>query len=78
MILAVNVNAAVDRIFFIDRFVPGAVMRPSKRCSASAARGWTVGRPARVGRAASGRDVYCRQNGEILAELLREHDIPAS
>lgn len=76
MILAVNVNAAIDWVFFIDRFIPGAHMRPHKTVLSVGGKGLdtalvlqTIGAPTWAITFAAGK------NGEILAGLLADRHV---
>ncbi len=42
MFLTVNPNAAIDRILFIDRFIPGGVMRPEKVIDSVGGKGFDI------------------------------------
>ena len=76
MILAVNVNAAIDWVFFIDRFIPGAHMRPHKTVLSVGGKGLdtalvlqTIGAPTQAVTFAAGK------NGETLSHLLAERHV---
>jgi len=76
MILAVNANAAVDQVLFIDRFAGGTTMRTGRcvlsvggKALDSAVVLKTLGAPVRAVSLAAGR------TGETLAGLLRERGI---
>lgn len=77
MILAINANAAVDQVLFIDQFIPGSVMRPSRSVLSVGGKGLdtavilkTLGAPVQAVSFIAG------ENGKILARLLSEKDIP--
>lgn len=76
MILAINANAAVDQVLFIDRFAGGTTMRTGRwvlsvggKALDSAVALKTLGAPVRAVSLVAGR------NGETLAGLLREREI---
>lgn len=76
MILAINANAAVDIVMFIDRFLPGDTMRPTRvvrsvggKSLVSAVILRALGAPVKAVSFAAGR------NGETLASLLQDHQI---
>ncbi|HEX5807843.1 MAG TPA: hexose kinase [Anaerolineales bacterium] len=77
MILCINANAALDNILFIDRFRSGETMRPIREAMGVGGKGLdsalvlrTLGAPVRAVSFAAGR------NGQTLADLLRERDVP--
>ena len=76
MILAVNVNAAIDWVFFVNRFIPGAHMRPHKTVLSVGGKGLdtalvlkTIGAPTQAVTFAAGK------NGEVLAGLLTDRQV---
>jgi 1-phosphofructokinase family hexose kinase len=76
MILAINANAAIDQVLFIDRFTSGSLMRTNRwvlsvggKALDSAVVLKTLGAPVHAISLVAGR------NGETLAELLRERGI---
>jgi 1-phosphofructokinase family hexose kinase len=76
MILAVNVNAAIDWVFFIDRFIPGAHIRSSKVVLSVGGKGLdtalvlqTIGAPTQAITFIAGK------NGETLAGLLASRHV---
>jgi 1-phosphofructokinase family hexose kinase len=76
MILAINVNAALDRIFFIDRFVPNTDMRAARSTLSIGGKGLdaalvlqTLNAPVKAISFMAGK------NGEILKSLLDQHRI---
>lgn len=76
MILAINANAAVDQVLFIDRFAGGTTMRTGRwvlsvggKALDAAVALKTLGAPVRAVSLVAGR------NGETLAGLLREREI---
>lgn len=76
MILAINANAAVDQVLFIDRFAGGTTMRTGRwvvsvggKALDSAVVLKTLGAPVRAVSLVAGR------TGETLAGLLREREI---
>jgi 1-phosphofructokinase family hexose kinase len=78
MILAINANAAIDWVFFIDEFVPGGVMRPSHAVLSVGGKSLdaavvlkTLGAPVQAVSFAAG------QNGKTLAALLAGKEIPS-
>ena len=79
MILAVNVNAALDNVYLIDTFVPGAHMRAQKAVLSVGGKGLdtavvlkTLGAPVRAISFIAGR------NGQTLAELLAQKQIEST
>ena len=75
-ILVINIHAALDRIFFIDRFVPDAHMRAKKALECIGGKGLDtavvlkeLGAPLRAVTFIAGA------NGQILARLLIEKGI---
>jgi 1-phosphofructokinase family hexose kinase len=77
MILAINVNAALDKVYFIDRFVPDTHMRVSKTNLYIGGKGLdtalvlqTLGAPTLAISFIAGK------NGESLAKLLDQNRIP--
>ncbi len=75
-ILVINIHAALDRIFFIDRFVPDAHMRAKKALECIGGKGLDtavvlkeLGAPLRAVTFIAGA------NGQILARLLAEKGI---
>lgn len=78
MILTINANAAVDLIFFIERFLPGETMRPARWLYSVGGKGLdtavvlkALGAPQKAVSFIAGR------NGELLASLLKERNIDA-
>jgi 1-phosphofructokinase family hexose kinase len=76
MILAINANAAIDQVLFIEQFIGGTVMRPHNwvlsvggKALDSAVVLKTLGAPVQAVSLVAGR------NGETLAGLLREREI---
>jgi 6-phosphofructokinase 2 len=77
MILTINANAAVDNILFIDRFRSGETMRPNHVVTGVGGKGLdsalvlrALGAPVQAISFAAGH------NGQILADLLKEKDVP--
>ncbi|MCE1255040.1 MAG: hexose kinase, partial [Anaerolineae bacterium] len=76
MILAINVNAAIDWIYFIDRFTPGSTMRVKKAVLGVGGKGLdaalvlhTLGAPHKALSFAAGH------NGKLLADLLAKRGV---
>jgi len=76
MIVAVNANAAVDQVMFIDRFAPGTTMRPARTVMSVGGKALdsavvlrALGAPLRAISFVAGR------NGQTLADLLAERQI---
>ncbi|MCE1253660.1 MAG: 1-phosphofructokinase family hexose kinase [Anaerolineae bacterium] len=76
MILAINTNAALDRVVFIDRFVPNTSMRTNRSALSIGGKGLdaalvlqTLGAPVKAVSFMAGK------NGEILADLLDKNKI---
>ena len=76
MILAINANAAIDWIYFIDRFTPGSAMRVKKAVLGVGGKGLdaalvlrTLGAPLKAVSFAAG------QNGKVLADLLAQRKV---
>jgi 1-phosphofructokinase family hexose kinase len=76
MILVINLNAAIDRIFFIDRFTPDTHMRTQKALLSIGGKGLCT---ARVLKSLSADhcaiSFIAGKNGKILEELLRKLEI---
>jgi 1-phosphofructokinase family hexose kinase len=77
MILAVNVNAAIDWVYFIDRFVPNTHMRVKKAVLSIGGKGLdaalvlqTLGAPTLA------LSFIAGENGRVLADLLDQKKIP--
>ena len=76
MILAINVNAALDRIFFIDRFVPNTHMRTSKSVLSVGGKGLDAALVLKTLDApVCALSFIAGKNGKILEELLNKHQI---
>lgn len=78
MILAINANAAVDQVLFIDQFLPGATMRPSRSVLSVGGKSLdaavvikTLGGPVQAVSFIAG------QNGKTLERLLESKGIPS-
>ncbi len=76
MILTINVNAALDRVFFIERFIPNTHMRTDRAVLSVGGKGLdtalvlqTLGAPVRALSFIAGK------NGETLAGLLEQQQI---
>ena len=76
MILAINVNAALDRVLFIERFVPNTSMRTAHATLSVGGKGLdaalvlqTLGAPLKALSFMAGK------NGEILSSLLEKNHI---
>lgn len=77
MILCINANAAIDNVLFIDRFLSGETMRPNRVVTGVGGKGLDtalvlqkLGAPVHAISFAAG------YNGQMLADLLRERDVP--
>lgn len=76
MILAINVNAALDRIFFIDRFAPNTHMRSSKAVLSVGGKGLDTALVLKTLDApVCALSFIAGKNGKILEELLNKHQI---
>jgi len=76
MILSINVNAALDRIFFIDRFIPGAHMRTHSALSSVGGKGLTTSVVLQtLGAPVCAVSFIAGKNGETLAGLLDQRHI---
>jgi 1-phosphofructokinase family hexose kinase len=78
MILTINANAAVDIVMFIERFIPGETMRPTRVVPSVGGKGLdtavvlqALGAPHKAVSFAAGR------NGETLERLLKDRHIDA-
>lgn len=78
MILAINANAAVDLVLFIERFLPGGVMRPSRSVLSVGGKSLDA---AVVIRSLDGPvqvvSFIAGENGRILAGLLEQKGVPS-
>ncbi len=76
-ILAINTHAALDRIFFIERFVPETNMRACKVVEAIGGKGLDVAAVLKSLEApVQAISFIAGKNGEILADLLHQKQIP--
>lgn len=76
MILAINLNAAIDRIYFLDRFVPGAHNRAQKTLLNVGGKGLCVARVLKtLGAPHRAISFIAGKNGKALAKLLRQDGI---
>jgi 1-phosphofructokinase family hexose kinase len=76
MILAVNVHAALDRVFFIDHFEPETHMRPSKTIECVGGKGLDVAVALKtLGASLKAITFIAGKNGTALAELLDQKGI---
>jgi len=76
-ILAINTHAALDRIFFIDRFIPETHMRTSKVVDAIGGKGLDVAAVLKSLEApVQAISFIAGKNGELLADLLHQKQIP--
>ncbi|MBE0695863.1 MAG: hypothetical protein IH586_02980, partial [Anaerolineaceae bacterium] len=78
MILALNANAAIDQVLFIDRFLPGGVMRPNRSVLSVGGKSLdaavvikTLGGPVEAVSFIAG------ENGKTLQRLLESKEIPS-
>jgi 1-phosphofructokinase family hexose kinase len=78
VILAINANAAIDQVLFIDQFLPGATMRPSRSVLSVGGKSLdaavvikTLGGPVQAVSFIAG------QNGKTLERLLESKGIPS-
>jgi 1-phosphofructokinase family hexose kinase len=76
MILTINLNAALDRIYFIDRFKPDTHMRTQKALLSIGGKGLCVARVLKsLGTSHCAISFIAGTNGEILAGLLGQLEI---
>jgi len=77
VILAINTHAALDRIFFIDRFIPETNMRTSRVVEAIGGKGLDVAAVLKSLEApVQAISFIAGKNGETLADLLHQKQIP--
>ena len=75
-ILVINIHAALDRIFFIDRFVPDAHMRAKKTLECIGGKGLDTAVVLKeLGAVLRAVTFIAGANGQILARLLAEKGI---
>ncbi len=76
MYLTVTANAALDRILFIDRFIPGTVMRPNKMVESVGGKGLDSSVVLRaLGQQTLALSFMAGVNGDILTGLLDGYGI---
>ena len=77
IILAINTHAALDRIFFIDRFIPETEMRTSKVVESIGGKGLDVAAVLKsLGAPVQAISFIAGKTGETLADLLHQKQIP--
>ena len=78
MILAIDLNAALDRIYFIDRFIPGTHIRAQKNLLSVGGKGLCAARVLKtLGAPHRAISFIAGKNGKTLAKLLSQNDIDA-
>jgi 1-phosphofructokinase family hexose kinase len=74
--LTVTPNSALDRIFFIDRFVPGTHMRPHKMIESVGGKGFDASVVLRaLGQETVGAGFVAGETGNQLVRLLEKYGI---
>jgi 1-phosphofructokinase family hexose kinase len=77
MILTINANAGLDIVMFIDRFISGGTMRPTRVVPSVGGKGLDTAVVLRaLGAPVQAVSFVAGRNGEILAELVQERGIP--
>lgn len=78
MILTINANAAVDIVFYIDRFISGETMRPTKVVYSVGGKGLDTAVVLQaLGAQHKAVSFIAGRNGETLAGLLKERGVEA-
>ena len=78
MILTITVNAALDRVIFIESFVPSTVMRSSRMIDCVGGKGLDSSVVlSTLGAEQLALGFIAGQNGRILGQLLSRYQIPA-
>ncbi len=78
MILAVNANAAIDQVLFIDHFRAGGVMRPTRSVLSIGGKSLDAAMVLKVlGAPVQAVSFIAGQNGKTLAGLLESKGIPS-
>jgi 1-phosphofructokinase family hexose kinase len=76
MYLTVTANSALDRVFFIDRFVPGTVMRPERVVEAVGGKGFDASVALRaLGLETTALGFVAGETGRALVNLLEDYGI---
>jgi 1-phosphofructokinase family hexose kinase len=76
MFLTINPNSAIDRILFIDQFVPGGVMRPEKVVDSIGGKGFDIAVALRgLGQDVMALGFRAGQGGVLLERMLDEYRI---
>jgi 1-phosphofructokinase family hexose kinase len=76
MFLTVNPNAAIDRILFIERFLPGGVMRPEKVVDSIGGKGFDIAVALRgLGQDVMALGFRAGQGGMLLEKMLDDYGI---
>lgn len=77
MILAMNANAAVDRVIFIDQFWPGETMRTNREVVSVGGKGLDIAQVlAALGAPVQALTFIAGENGRLLERLLSQRGIP--
>lgn len=78
MILALNANAALDRVIFIDRFTPGETMRTRREVDSVGGKGLDIAQVlASLGAQVQALSFIAGENGRLLERLFVQRHIPA-
>lgn len=78
MILTINVNAALDRVFFIDRFIPSTHMRTGRSVISVGGKGLDTALVLQtLGAPVCALSFVAGKNGESIAALLEQQQVPS-
>jgi 1-phosphofructokinase family hexose kinase len=78
MILAINLNAALDKLYFIDEFFPNTHIRVSKTKNSIGGKGLDTALVLKtIGAPTIALTFIAGSNGKILEDLLKQNKIPS-